>query len=73
MVAHAVYSVVSLPACASEGSPWGIAAIAGHAARRTAAKGAARSSGRSAAMAVAEAATHRGIVIAITRHWTVVH
>ena len=71
MVAHAVYVCVSLPACASEVAPGSIAAIAGHIAGRTAAEGAAGSSGRPAAMAVAGATTHRGVVVAITRHRTV--
>ena len=43
--------------------------MVGHVARRTGAEGAAWSIGRPAAMAVAEAATHRGV--AVTRHWTV--
>ena len=74
MVAHAVYVCVSLPACASEVAPGSITAIVGHIAGRTAAEGAAGSSGRPAAMAVAGATTHRGVV-AITRHRTlaVVH
>ena len=53
MVAHAVYVGVSLPACASEGAPGSIAAIAGNIAGRTAAEGAAGSSGRPAAVGVA--------------------
>ena len=69
MVAHAVYREVSLLACASEVAPGSIAAIAGHIAGRTTAC-ATGSSGRPAAMAVAEATTHRGVV-AITRHRTV--
>ena len=72
MVTHAVYVGVSLPACASEVAPGSIAAIAGHIAGRTAAEGAAGSSGQPAAMAVAGAATHRGVVVASTRHRTVV-
>ena len=44
-------------------------AIAGHVARRTGAKCAAGSIGRTTAMTVAEATTHRGV--AVTRHWTV--
>ena len=62
-----------LPAVASTAeAPLGsIVAIAGHAASRTAAEGAAGSSGRPAAMAVAEATTHRGVVVAVTRHRTV--
>ena len=71
MVAHAVYVCVSLPACASEGAIGSIAAIAGDVAGRTAAEGAAGSIGRPAAMAVAGATTHRGDVVAITRHRTV--
>ena len=71
MVAHAVYVCVSLPACPSESSPGSIAAIAGHIAGRTAAEGVAGSSGRPAAMAFAEATTHRGGAVAVTRHWTV--
>ncbi len=45
--------------------------MAGHVARRTGAEGAAWSIGRPAAMAVAEAATHRGVAVAVTRHGTV--
>ena len=72
MVALAVYDDVSLPAgTTSEDSPGSSVAIAGHAAGRMAAEGAAGSIGRPTAMAVAEAATHRGIVIAVTRHGTV--
>ena len=67
MVAHAVYVDVSLFASAAEMSPGSIVAIAGHFARRTSAEGACWSSGRPAAMVVAEAATHRGGV-ATTRH-----
>ena len=66
MVAHAVYIGTGLPACASEIALGSIAAIAGHIA-----EGAAGRSGRPAAMAVAEATTHRGVVVAITRHRTV--
>ena len=44
-------------------------AIAGHVVGGAAAERAAGSSGRRAAVAVAEAATHRGV--AVTRHWTV--
>ena len=58
--------VWSLPA-STEGSVRSIGAS--HVARRTGAECAAWSIGRPAAMAVAEAATHRGI--AVTRHWTV--
>ena len=47
--------------------------MAGHVARRTGAECAVGSIGRTTAMTVAEAATHRGIVVAITRHGTVVH
>ena len=71
MVAHAVYVCVSLPTGASEVTFGSIVAIAGHAAGRTAAGGAAGSIGRHAAMAVAGATTHRGVVVAITRHRTV--
>ena len=71
MVAHAVYVGVSLPASTSESSSGSIAAIAGHAAGRTSAEGAAGSIGRHAAVAVAKATTHRGVVVAITRHRTV--
>ena len=45
--------------------------MAGHVARRTGAECAAGSIGRPAAMAVAEAATHRGVAVAVTRHRTV--
>ena len=45
--------------------------MAGHVARRTGAECAAGSIGRPTAMTVAEAATHRGVVVAITRHGTV--
>ena len=72
MVAHAVYVVVSLPAGSAERTSWCIAAIAGDVAGRTAAEGAAGSSGRPTAVAVAGAATYRGVVVAITRHRTVV-
>ena len=66
MVDHALYREVSLLA---KGSARGTA-TARHVARGTAGR-AAWSIGRPAAMAVAEAATHRGIVVAITRHGTV--
>ena len=72
MVAHAVYVCVSLPAGSAEMTLASIAAIAGNIAGRTTAEGAAGSSGRPAAMAVAGATTHRGVVVAITRHRTVV-
>ena len=71
MVAHAVYDGVSLLAGTSESSLGSIVAIGGHVAGRTAAKRAAGSIGRPTAMAVAEAATHRGVVVAVTRHGTV--
>ena len=73
MVAHAVYreDMASLAGTASEDSPGSSVAIAGHAAGRMAAEGAAGSSGRPAAVVVAKSATHRGVVVAITRHWTV--
>ena len=72
MVAHAVYDDVSLPAgTTSEDSPGSSVAIAGHAAGRMAAEGAAGSSGRPAAVVVAKSATHRGVVVAITHHRTV--
>ena len=72
MVAHAVYDDVSLPAgTTSEDSSGSSVAIAGHAAGRMAAEGAAGSSGRPAAVVVAKSATHRGVVVAITRHGTV--
>ena len=45
--------------------------MAGHVARQTGAESAVGSIGRPTAMTVAEAATHRGISVAITRHWTV--
>ena len=45
--------------------------MAGHVARRTGAECAAGSIGRPTAMTVAEAATHRGIAVAVARHWTV--
>ena len=45
--------------------------MAGHVARRTGAESAAWSIGRPTAMTVAEAATHRGIAVAVTRHGTV--
>ena len=73
MVAHAVYReyMASLAGTASEDSPGSSVAIAGHAAGRMAAEGAAGSSGRPAAVVVAKSATHRGVVVAITRHGTV--
>ena len=73
MVAHAVYreDMASLAGTASEDSPGSSVAIAGHAAGRMAAEGAAGSSGRPAVVVVAKSATHRGVVVAITRHWTV--
>ena len=46
-------------------------ALADHVARRTGAECAAWSIGRPTAMAVAEAATHRGVAVAVTRHRTV--
>ena len=58
----------SLPA-STEGAVRSIGAS--HVARRTGAEGAAWSIGRPAAMAVAEAATHRGVAVAVTRHRTV--
>ena len=68
-----VCNVKRLPAVASTAeAPLGsIVAIGGHVAGRTAAKRAAGSIGRPTAMAVAEAATHRGVVVAVTRHGTV--
>ena len=45
--------------------------MAGHVARRTGAECAAGSIGRPTAMTVAEADTHRGIDVAVTRHRTV--
>ena len=60
--------VWSLPA-STEGAVRSI--DASHVAGRTAAKRAAGSIGRPTAMAVAEAATHRGVVVAVTRHGTV--
>ncbi len=45
--------------------------MAGHVARRTGAECAVGSIGRPTAMTVAEAVTHRGVVVAITRHGTV--
>ena len=60
--------VWSLPA-STEGAVRSIGAS--HVARRTGAEGAAWSIGRPAAMAVAEAATHRGVAVAVTRHRTV--
>ena len=45
--------------------------MAGHVARRTGAESAVGSIGRPTAMTVAEAATHRGVVVAVTRHGTV--
>ena len=73
MVAHAVYReyMASLAGTTSEDSPGSSVAIAGHAAGRMAAEGAAGSSGRPAAVVVAKSATHRGVVVAITRHRTV--
>ena len=73
MVAHAVYreDMASLAGTTSEDSPGSSVAIAGHAAGRMAAEGAAGSSGRPAAVVVAKSATHRGVVVAITRHRTV--
>ena len=72
MVAHAVYDDVSLPAgTTSEDSPGSSVAIAGHAAGRMVAESAAWSIGRPTAMTVAEATTHRGVAVAITRHWSV--
>ncbi len=73
MVAHAVYreDMASLAGTTSEDSPGSSVAIAGHAAGRMAAEGAAGSSGRPAAVVVAKSATHRGVVVAITRHVTV--
>ena len=73
MVAHAVYreDMASLAGTTSEDSPGSSVAIAGHAAGRMAAEGAAGSSGRPAAVVVAKGATHRGVVVAITRHVTV--
>ena len=62
-----------LPA-STEGSVSGrcaTVAMAGHVARRTGAESAAWSIGRPTAMTVAEATTHRGVAVAITRHWTV--
>ena len=60
--------VWSLPA-STEGAVRSIGAS--HVARRTGAEGAAWSIGRPAAMAVAEAASHRGVAVAVTRHRTV--
>ena len=60
--------VWSLPA-STEGAVRSIGAS--HVARRTGAESAAWSIGRPAAMAVAEAATHRGVAVAVTRHRTV--
>ena len=73
MVAHAVYreDMASLAGTASEDSPGSSVAIAGHAARRMTAEGAAGSSGRHAAVAVAEAAANSVVVVAITRRGTV--
>lgn len=71
MVAHAVYVCVSLPAGSAEMTLASIAAIAGHVARSTAAEGAAGSSGRHAAVGVAEAAANSVVVVAITRRGTV--
>ena len=45
--------------------------MAGHVARRTGAESAAWSIGRPTAMTVAEAASHRGVAVAVTRHRTV--
>ena len=70
MVAHAVYVCVSLPAGSAEMTLASIAAIAGHAAVRRCTEGAAGSSGRSAAVGVAEA-TANSVVVAITRRGTV--
>ena len=68
-----VCNVKRLPASAGTAeAPLGsIVAIGGHVAGRTAAERAAGSIGRPTAMAVAEAATHRGVVVAVTRHGTV--
>ena len=77
MVAHAVYvEGKRLPAgTTSEGAARCIVAVASivcHVARRMVAERTSRSGCRHAAVAVvAEAATHRGIAVAITRHWTV--
>ena len=70
MVAHAVYVDVSLLAGTAEDSLWGIVAIAGHAAIRRCTEGAAGSSGRSAAVGVAEATANR-VVVSIARRGTV--
>ncbi len=66
MVAHAVYRDVSLLA---KGTTRG-AATARHVARGTTGR-AAWNIGRPTAMTVAEAATHRGIAVAVTRHRTI--
>ena len=66
MVAHAVYVCISLPACASEGTPGSSVAIAGDAAGRTGAKDAAGSSGT--AVVIAGIASN-GIVV-VTNNFT---
>ena len=71
MVAHAVYVESKRLLAGTAERPFrSIAAIAGHVAGRTGAKAAAWSSGRPAAVVVAEAAANR-VFVAITRHGTV--
>ena len=70
MVAHAVYVDVSLLAGTAEDSLWSIVAIVSYVAVRRCTEGAAGSSGRSAAVGVAEATAYR-VVVSITRRGTV--